>query len=327
MAAQRSSELTKVFIDGQAGTTGLQIAQRLAERADIEVKEIEPAERKDATARARLFAECDIAILCLPDAAAIQAVALADGQCRIIDASTAHRVDDDWCYGLPELSDGQRRRIVDAPLVSNPGCYPQGFILMVRPLIDSGLLAPAQPLSVHAISGYSGGGRALIETRQAFSASEVEARNTEPYALGLEHKHVPEMRKFAGCNNLPLFTPAVGHYYQGMLVQVPLFASQLRNSPGIADVHNVLAARYAAEPFVRVLEPGAQGELQEGFLNPTACNGTNRIDIMLFGNAEQMLLVARYDNLGKGAAGAAVQNLNLMIGLDETTGLTTESNQ
>ncbi|MDH3644391.1 MAG: N-acetyl-gamma-glutamyl-phosphate reductase, partial [Gammaproteobacteria bacterium] len=269
----------------------------------------------------------DVAILCLPDPAAIEAVALANGQCRIIDASTAHRVDDDWCYGLPELSEAQRRRISDAPLVSNPGCYPQGFILMVRPLIDAGLLTPAQPLSVHAISGYSGGGRALIETRQAFGASEVEARNTEPYALGLEHKHVPEMHKFSGCDNSPLFTPAVGHYYQGMLVQVPLFASQLENGAGIAELYNVLATRYADEPFVCVLEPGAQTELEGGFLKPTACNGTNRIDIMLFGHAEQILLVARYDNLGKGAAGAAVQNLNLMFGLEETTGLTTGANQ
>jgi N-acetyl-gamma-glutamyl-phosphate reductase len=316
-----ASQLTRVFIDGQAGTTGLQISQRLAERDDIEVKEIDPAERKDPHARARLFAEADVAILCLPDAAAIEAVALADGQCRIIDASTAHRVDEQWCYGLPELSDAQRNAIQEAPCVSNPGCYPQGFILMLRPLIEAGFVSAELPLSMHAISGYSGGGRALIDQRNAFTDDEIKRRNTEPYGLTLQHKHVPEMGHYAGSNITPLFTPAVGHYYQGMLVQVPLFIQNLERAATIEDLHGLLAARYADEPFVSVLEPGAEGSLDGGFLNPTACNDTNRLEIMLFGHAEQVLLVARYDNLGKGAAGAAVQNLNLMIGVDESTGL------
>jgi N-acetyl-gamma-glutamyl-phosphate reductase len=314
-------QLTKVFIDGQAGTTGLQISERLAQRDDIQVTEIDPAERKDPQARARLFAQADVAILCLPDAAAIEAVALANGQCRIIDASTAHRVHKDWCYGLPEMCDGQRARITEAPLVSNPGCYPQGFILMIRPLIEAGLVSCELPLTMHAISGYSGGGRSLIETRQALTSDEVEQRNTEPYALTLQHKHVPEMQHYSGCEISPLFTPAVGHYYQGMLVQVPLFTSSLQKAAAIGDLHEVLAARYAGEPFICVLEPGASSALDSGFLNPTACNHTNRLEIMLFGHREQLLLVARYDNLGKGAAGAAVQNLNLMIGVKETTGL------
>jgi N-acetyl-gamma-glutamyl-phosphate reductase len=316
-----ATRATTVFIDGQAGTTGLQISQRLAQRDDISVKEIDPAERKSSEARASLFAESDIAILCLPDAAAIEAVALARGQCRIIDASTAHRVDDDWCYGLPELSDAQRSNIVHAARVSNPGCYPQGFILMVRPLIEAGLLSPAQRLTMHAVSGYSGGGRPLIEAHQAFTPEEASRRNTEPYGLSLQHKHVPEMRKYAQLNFLPLFSPAVGHYYQGMLVQVPLFISDLEKGAGIRELHETLATRYQDEPFISVLEPGAERALEGGFLNPTACNDSNRLQIMVFGNTEQALLVARYDNLGKGAAGAAIQNLNLMIGADESAGL------
>jgi len=316
-----TSRVTKVFIDGQAGTTGLQIAERLTERDDIRVTQIDPAERKDPGARARLFAESDIAILCLPDAAAIEAVQLVAGRCRLIDASTAHRVADDWCYGLPELNAAQRDRIGAANLVSNPGCYPQGFILMIRPLIDAGLLSPELPLSVHALSGYSGGGRAMIEAREAFTRDVVERRNTEVYGLSLQHKHVPEMQKYSGSRHKPLFTPAVGHYYQGMLVQVPLFIRNLARSATIDDLHDVLAARYAAEPFISVLPTGAAEALQDGFLNATACNATNRLEIMLFGTAEQVLLVARYDNLGKGAAGAAIQNLNLMLGMDETAGL------
>jgi N-acetyl-gamma-glutamyl-phosphate reductase len=313
--------LVRVFIDGQAGTTGLQIAQRLALRNDIEVREIAPAERKSPESRATLFGECDVAILCLPDEGAIEAVALADGRCRIIDASTAHRIDDAWCYGLPELHADQRKAIADAQRVSNPGCYPQGFILMIRPLIDAGLLNAQHLLTVHAISGYSGGGRSLIESRQAFTAEKAARHNTEPYALTLRHKHVPEMQKFSGTSNAPLFTPAVGQFYQGLLVQVPLFTGNLEKQATIDDLHGVLTARYKGEPFVSVMSPGATEALEDGYLNATACNDSNGIEIMLFGHAEQILLVARYDNLGKGAAGAAVQNLNLMIGVDETTGL------
>jgi N-acetyl-gamma-glutamyl-phosphate reductase len=192
---------------------------------------------------------------------------------------------------------------------------------MLRPLIEAGFVSAELPVSVHAISGYSGGGRALIDQRKAFTDDEIKRRNTEPYSLTLHHKHVPEMQHYTGSNVTPLFTPAVGHYYQGMLVQVPLFIENLERAATIEDLHRLLAARYADEPFVSVLEPGAEGSLEGGFLNPTACNDTNRLEIMLFGNAEQVLLVARYDNLGKGAAGAAVQNLNLMIGVDESTGL------
>ena len=315
--------MAQVFIDGQAGTTGLQISERLTQRPDIEVITIDDEARKDPSARAAMFDDCDVAILCLPDDAATQAVALAEGRCRILDASTAHRVDPGWIYGLPELGGSQREAIASADRVSNPGCYPQGFILMVKPLIDAQVLPEDLPLSVHALSGYSGGGKSLIKTREGFDAATAERRNTEPYALALRHKHVPEMTAYSGTAIDPLFTPAVGHYYQGMLVQVPLFTRSLRANTSLEQVHGLLAERYADEAFIGVHEVGAEGYLEGGFLNATACNNTNHLEIMVFGHSEQMLLVARYDNLGKGASGAAVQNLNLMIGSNETTGLVT----
>ncbi len=314
--------MIRVFIDGQAGTTGLEIVQRLTARDDVELLEIDPAERKSPAARQRLFEAADVTILCLPDDAAREAATMAEGRCRIIDASTAHRIQAGWCYGLPELGPAQRHALATADRVGNPGCYPQGFILMIRPLIQAGLLAAEQPLAVQALSGFSGGGRSLIETRRAFDADESERRNTEPYALSLKHKHVPEMRAYSGTKVAPLFTPSVGNFYQGMLVQVPLFCSQLRKGADYDGVHRILKETYALEPFIDVLEPHAEAALTDGFLNATACNGTNRLEIMLFGHSEQLLLVARYDNLGKGAAGAAVQNLNLMMGIEETTGLT-----
>ena len=313
--------MTKIFIDGEAGTTGLQIAERLRRRPELTVLCIDERQRKDAAARARLLDEADVAILCLPDDAAREAVALAGPGCRILDASTAHRVATDWVYGLPELTAGQRDAIANAARVSNPGCYPQGFILLTRPLIDAGLLPRDLPLRAHAVSGYSGGGRTLIETYHGFDRDAAERRNTRAYALGLTHKHVPEMHRYSGSSVAPLFAPLVGNYYQGMLVHVPLFTRELAGGPTVDDVHGLLSERYGNEPFIQVKPPGAAGDLENGFLDATACNDTNRIELMVFGHAEQLLLVARYDNLGKGASGAAIQNLNLMIGVDETTGL------
>ena len=314
--------MTKVFIDGQAGTTGLEISQRLADRADIEVVAIEESARKDAGARTEMFERCDVAILCLPDDAAREAVALANGRCRILDASTAHRVAPDWSYGLPELAPEQREAIANAECVSNPGCYPQGFILMVRPLIEAGLIPADLGLTVQAVSGYSGGGKSLIQTRRGFDEKTSQPRNVEAFALGLKHKHVPEMAHYSKSSFYPLFTPSVGHFYQGLLVQVPLFSRTLAPGTTPESVQQLLAQRYANEQFVDVAELGADPHLEGGYLNPTACNGTNRLQIMVFGHGEQMLLAARYDNLGKGASGAAVQNLNLMTGVDEATGLT-----
>ena len=307
----------KIFIDGQAGTTGLALAQWLRRHPAIELLTVADGARKDAEVRRALFAQADVVALCLPDAAAREAVALAP-EARFLDASTAHRVADGWVYGLPELAVGQRERIAGAARVANPGCYPTGFVLSVRPLIDSGLLPANVPLRVNALSGYSGGGKGLIAKAEAGDGTaEWPAR---AYGLGLNHKHLPEMRAYAGTRHPPLFAPTVGHYHSGMIVQVGLFASELAGDA--AAVRQVLAERYAEEPFVHVHPLNADADvLEDGFLEPTGRNGTNHVDLLVFAHAEQVLLASRYDNLGKGAAGAAVQNLNLMLGLPETMGL------
>ena len=312
--------MTTIFIDGQAGTTGLEISNRLAQRSDIELLEIDSEARKSADARRALLRDADIAILCLPDDAAREAVALADGHTRILDASTAYRVDKTWAYGLPELCSQQRTTIANAQFVSNPGCYPQGFILLVRPLIEAGVLDRQTLLRCHAISGYSGGGRQMIEAQQAYDTATSDRLNVQAYGLNLQHKHVPEMHRYSNTASAPIFTPSVAHYYKGMLVQVPLFSQELAGL-NVRQVHELLAATYEGEPFVQVLPWDSAQMLEGGYLNPTACNDSNRLELMVFGNDEQILLAARYDNLGKGASGAAVQNLNLMMGLDESTGL------
>lgn len=305
----------KIYIDGQAGTTGLEITQRLQARDDLELLYLDDTNRKDPTARQAQLQAADISILCLDDEIARQAVELAAGQCRLLDASTAHRVDPQWAYGLPELCSSQRALIKESMQVSNPGCYPQGFILLIRPLIEAGLLSPTVALRCHAVSGYSGGGRKMIEAHQAFNSAEAEALNSQVYALGLAHKHVPEMQTYSLTATRPLFTPTVANYYRGMLVQIPLFIEEL-NGTDRATVHSCLHNTYQHEAFIDVLPLS-----NDGYVNPTACNGSNRIELMVFGNDQQILLAARYDNLGKGAAGAAVQNLNLMLGIGEDTSL------
>lgn len=278
---------------------------------------IEEERRKDDSRRRELMRRADVVVLCLPDDAARNAVELAPGA-RFLDASTAHRVADGWAYGLPELVPGQRGRIRDARRVSNPGCYPTGFILAVRPLIAAGMLSPGTPLRVNALSGYSGGGKSLIAK---YRACDAEAMRTRPYGLALGHKHVPEMHKHSLTESAPLFVPEVGHFYQGMLVQVPLFSPELGGARA-SDVREVLSERYADEPFIHVHEyPVPEEALDAGFLSATERNGSNDLDLMVFGHDEQVLLVARYDNLGKGASGAAVQNLNLMLGLPEAAGV------
>ena len=311
----------KVFIDGQAGTTGIEIAQRLRLRPDIELLSVAEAERKDPSARARLFDQADVAILCLPDDAAREAVALADGRCRLLDASTAHRTADGWTYGLPELAPNQAGAIAAADRVSNPGCYPQGFILCVRPLIEAGLLSARANLALHAISGYSGGGRKMIEAYEAADAAQRDRWGTRPYALGLRHKHLAEMLRYSGLAEEPLFAPSVGAFYKGLVTMIPLFDDQLEGQAKAADVADALSRAYKDAPFVQVAPYGQCAGLDGGYLSPCGCNGTNRMEIGLFGNGRQIMLTARYDNLGKGAAGAAVQNLNLMLGCEETRGL------
>ena len=311
----------RIFIDGSEGTTGLEIHERLVNRPDIELLEIEPQYRKDPERKKALMDAADVVVLCLPDAAAVDAVALASPKTRIVDASTAHRTSPEFVYGLPELANGQREALATARLVANPGCWPTGFLLAVRPLVDAGLLAPDYPVSVHGTSGYSGGGKKLIESFHAHDHSgESPAWTIRPYGLTLAHKHLPEMQVYGRLAVPPVFSPFVGNYYRGMLVCVPLHVPALSRGATPQAVREVLAARYARERFVRVMPAGLDAT-ESGYLAPTGCNETNRVELFVFENETQVLLVARLDNLGKGASGAAVQNLNLMLGCDEAVGL------
>ena len=311
----------RVYIDGHVGTTGLRIRDWLRGRGDLEVQDLPETRRKDPAARRERVEEADAAVLCLPDDAAREAAAWAAASgTRVVDASTAHRVAEGWTYGLPELAPGQRARIRGAERVSNPGCYPTGFVLLVRPLVDAGLLAPEAALSAHALSGYSGGGRALIERWESPGNGLAGLPFEAPYALDRVHKHIPEMARYAGLVREPQFLPAVGPFRCGMRVQVPLPAGVPAGDGG--RIHEVLAERYAGEPFVRVAPRPGPAAADEWTLDPRACNDANRIDLHVFPHPSgHVLLAAVLDNLGKGASGAAIQNLNLMLGLGEGTGL------
>lgn len=302
-----------IFIDGEAGTTGLQIRARLARRSDIELVSIDPAKRKDDTERKRLLNAVDLAILCLPDDAARAAVGLIDNErVRVLDASTAFRTHPEWVYGMPELTPGQAERVANSRRVANPGCYPTGALTLLRPLVDKGLVLAGTPISIHAVSGYSGGGRQLIEAFEG-KAAEPITDTYRDYALELAHKHRDEMRVHAGLAHTPLFAPAVGAYRQGMLVHIPLMLWSLPTVPTGRDLHETLAQRYAGERFVRVMPYDQRPKV----LAPEALNGTNQLELFVFDNPAEKtaLLVARLDNLGKGASGAAVQNMDLMLGL------------
>ncbi|MDH5738263.1 MAG: N-acetyl-gamma-glutamyl-phosphate reductase [Gammaproteobacteria bacterium] len=313
--------MNKIFIDGQAGTTGLQIQKRMENRSDIELLSIDPEYRKSPKARQAVMQAADIVILCLPDDAAREAVALMDDHTRVLDASSAFRVAKDWTYGLPELHPEQRKDISEAQRVSNPGCYATGFLLAITPLIAYQLLPKDSLVSAHAVSGYSGGGRNLIERFQAQAIGEQW--HSRPYALTLNHKHLPEMQHYAQLEKSPLFAPSVGHYYQGMLVTIPLFREQLAFSSSITNLQEVIADYYANEPCIRVHAVNDNASLIDGYLDPESNNGSNRVDLFVFGNDRQMQIIARLDNLGKGASGAAVQNINLMLGTEELTSLET----
>ena len=312
----------KVFIDGEAGTTGLEIRQRLTGRRDLEVVSIDEARRKDVEARRDLINSADAVILCLPDDAAREAVSLVESNSvRVIDASTAHRTAPGWVYGLPEMAGGQRARIEAGKRISNPGCWPTGFIALVRPLVEAGILPADHPTSVHGVSGYSGGGKSMIAEFEDPTAPSHTKAPYRIYALGLEHKHLPEMQQHAGLARRPLFTPAVGRYFKGMLVEVPLPLADLPGSASLKQVHERLAAAYAGERFIEVASLAGAAALST--LDPEGLNGTNLMRLYVFGNerAGQARLVALLDNLGKGASGAAVQNLNLALGLPEDSGL------
>ncbi|MEM8813383.1 MAG: N-acetyl-gamma-glutamyl-phosphate reductase [Pseudomonadota bacterium] len=309
----------RIFIDGEAGTTGLQIRERLAGRRDLDLLSIDPSLRKDAGARRELLNAADVAILCLPDAAAREAVALIENPTtRVIDASTAHRTADGWAYGFPEMASGQDRAIARADRVANPGCYPQGFIALVRPLIEAGLVPADHPFTYNAVSGYTGGGRTMIER---YEADDTTVPAHLPYGLTCNHKHLPEMTLYSSVTQTPVFLPAVGRYAQGLIGQVPLTLSALPSRPTLASLHACLTDRYQDADFIEVA-PLEATERTDAFA-PDVLNGTNRMRLGVFGDADdrQAVLVAVYDNLGKGASGAAVQCLNLMLGTAADAGL------
>ncbi len=312
---------TKVFVDGQEGTTGLQIFERLAARADIEVIQIDPALRKDTAARAACLNAADIVFLCLPDAAAIESVALVTNpHSCVIDASTAHRINPEWAYGLPELGADYRNRIKSSKRIANPGCHATAFELVVRPLIKAGSLAPDTALSCFSITGYSGGGKKMIADYEQSFTDQLKAPRL--YALGLAHKHLPEMRVHAGLAAAPVFNPMVGPFAQGLSITVPLQLDKLPGSPTPEALRDILAEAYENEYFINVLPFGDESSLDGGFWDAQACNGTNRADIAVFGHARQAVLMCRLDNLGKGASGAAIQSMNLHLDLPEDLGLT-----
>jgi N-acetyl-gamma-glutamyl-phosphate reductase len=308
----------KVFVDGQEGTTGLQINEYLAKRADITLLKISAEKRKDLAERKRLINESDVTFLCLPDDAAKESVSLVDNSNTcIIDASTAHRVNPEWTFGLPEVAKDQRAKIRTSKRIANPGCHASAFILALKPLVAAGLLPADTQIAANSITGYSGGGKSMIAQYQ--SPERIDAPRS--YALTLAHKHLPEMCAYTGLTVEPIFQPIVGPFYKGLAVTAYLHPKQFTRPASPAEVQKIIADYYVGEPFIRVLPFDLDATTDGGFYNVEANNDTNRVDIAVFGNAERMLLVARLDNLGKGASGAAVQAMNVHLGVEESLGL------
>ncbi len=315
----------QVYIDGQAGTTGLRIREWLSDRDDIDVITLPDAERRSVELRKESHRAADLAILCLPDDEARIAAGWAEEtSTRIVDASTAHRVADGWVYGMPELHPGQRDSIREAALVSNPGCYPQGVVLSLRPLTEAGLLRADAAVAIHALSGYSGGGRAMMERCEAPGNDYLSVPFESPYAIGRTHKHIPEMTCYSCLQHEPHFAPAVGTFRCGMRIAISLHRQTLADGVGVAAIQDTLDSRYADERFVLVTQRDPHVPFEEGdvALDPRVCNDTNSLELTVVGNPlGHVLLIARLDNLGKGAAGGAIQNMNLMLGLPEERGL------
>ncbi len=310
----------KVFVDGSEGTTGLQIHERLGRRSDVELITIDPERRKESAARAECLEAADVAFLCLPDIAAREAVALVTNpRTVLIDASTAHRVDPAWAYGLPELGESYREKIRTSNRIANVGCHAAAYLLAVRPLVDAGIIPADQRLSCFSLTGYSGGGKKMIAEYQGDSNGKLAS--PRPYALGLAHKHLPEMQAHSGLKYAPVFQPVVSAFYKGLAVIVQLPLATLPGAPKPADLRAALAAAYDAERFVQVLPLSDETVFDRGALDVQACNDTNRADVIVVGNDEHAEVIVRLDNLGKGASGAAIQCMNLRLGLDEGTGL------
>jgi N-acetyl-gamma-glutamyl-phosphate reductase len=310
-----------VFIDGQHGTTGLKIRERLAVRQDIDVIEIPEAKRKDPEARSTMLNEADIVFLCLPDEAARESVSLVKNNAVcIIDGSTAHRVTEGWVYGLPELRKEQRTLIKNSKRITVPGCHATGFVSILYPLVAGGIVGTDYPVTCNTVAGYSGGGKSMI-TDYETPGTPDHIKNPRPYSLALNHKHVPEMTKIVGLAHPPFFAPTVVNVYKGEIISIPLTVRYLKKPLAAADIRKYLADYYAGERFIKVMPFPADDHLKNGFMTFTDCNDTNNLEIFVFGNADRVLLNARFDNLGKGASGAAVQNMNLVLGVDEATGL------
>ncbi len=310
----------KVFVDGQEGTTGLRLLDYLSGRSDVELLRIADDKRKDPQERARFLNASDVSFLCLPDVASREAVSLVTNpDTCVIDASTAFRTTDSWAYGLPELTRGQREKVRASKRIAVPGCHASAFVLAVRPLVEAGLMPADYPVSAFSLTGYSGGGKSMIAEFEAGGNPKLDS--PRPYALGLEHKHLPEMRVQAGLAQAPVFNPIVGNFLKGLAVTVPVFTDRLARKVSPEQIVEIYRKHYEGEQFVRVMPYNSADNLDGGFFDVQANNDTNRVDLFVFGNAERLNLVARLDNLGKGAAGAAVQCMNVHVGADEATGL------
>lgn len=314
----------KIYVDGQEGTTGLKINERLEARNDIEILKISSEKRKDSAERAKFINEADIVFLCLPDAASVEAVSFIDKdnkKTRVIDASTAFRTDDNWVYGLPEISSEQREKIANARFVANPGCYATGFNIIAHPLVKSGIISADYPVTCHAISGYSGAGKKAVEQYESEEGKSERMRSPRFYGLPLKHKHLPEMKKVSGLTDTPIFSPIITSVYQGMIVAIPLYTKMMSKKMTPAELHKFMSEYYSGQKFIKVMPFDEGAAYEDGLIDVTGCNNTNDVQLFVYGNNDKIMLLARLDNLGKGASGAAVQNMNIMLGLDETIGL------